>query len=38
MVLKAKPIYIIKPDEQFHCGAGPTPYYYLEELKEMGLK
>ena len=38
MPLKNKPIYILKPDEQFYCGPGFTPYYYGEELKEMGLK
>lgn len=38
MSLVAKPIYIIKPDEQWHCGQGFVPYYYKEELKEKGNK
>lgn len=38
MSLKSKPIYIIKPDEQWYCGQGFVPYYYPEELKDSGLK
>ena len=38
MPLKAKPIYIIRPDEQRYCGPGFVPYYYKEELKEKGDK
>ena len=38
MPLKAKPIFIIRPDEQRYCGPGFVPYYYLEELKEKGMK
>lgn len=38
MPLKSKPIYIIKPDEQWHCGPSFVPYYYEEELKEKGIK
>lgn len=38
MSLKSKPIYIIRPDEQYYCGPGFVPYYYQEELKEKGIK
>lgn len=38
MPLKSKPIYIIKPDEQYHCNPGFVPYYYEEELKDIGVK
>lgn len=38
MALKAKPIYIIRPNDQYDCGPGFVPYYYEEELKEKGLK
>lgn len=38
MPLKSKPIYIIRPDEEFHCGSGFVPYYYEDELKEKGEK
>lgn len=37
MPLKAKPIYIIKPDEQYYCHNSFVPYYYKEELKEKEL-
>lgn len=36
MPLKSKPIYIIRPNEQQYCSPGPVPYYYKEELKEIG--
>lgn len=36
--IKAKPIYIIRPDEQYYCGPGFVPYYYEEELREKGIK
>lgn len=38
MSLRAKPIYVIRPAEQYYCGPGFVPYYYLEELKEKGIK
>lgn len=38
MALKSKPIYILRPDETYRCGSGFIPYYYLEELKEKGIK
>ena len=38
MSLKSKPIYIIKPDETYYCGPGFVPYYYPDELENMGLK
>ena len=38
MPLKAKPIYIIEPDRQWHCGQGFVPYYYKDELKEKGAE
>lgn len=37
MPLKSRPIYIIEPDRQWRCGGeGFVPYYYKEELKEIG--
>ena len=33
MPLKSKPVYIIRPDEQYYCGPGFVPYYYEDELK-----
>ena len=38
MSLKAKPIYIIRPDQQFYCGPAFVPYYYKDELKDLGLQ
>ena len=35
MSLKAKPIYIVRPDEHWHCGQGFVPYYYKEELDNL---
>lgn len=34
MPLKSKPIYIMRPDMEGHCGAGFIPYYYEEELDD----
>lgn len=38
MSIKARPIYILRPDETYYCGPGFVPYYYEEELKEKGEK
>lgn len=38
MSLKAKPIYIIRPDEQQYCSPGPVPYYYKDELDGVDSK
>lgn len=38
MPLKAKPIYVLRPDDYRVCGPGFVPYYYEEELKEKGIK
>lgn len=35
MPLKAKPIYIIRPDETYYCGPGFVPYYYEDELDSL---
>lgn len=37
MPLSSNPIYIIRPDDQRLCGPGFVPYYYKEELKELGI-
>lgn len=37
MPLRSEPIYIIRPDEEYYCGPGFTPYYYKHELKEKGI-
>lgn len=38
MSLKSKPIYIIRPNQEYYCGPGFVPYYYQDELKEKGTK
>lgn len=38
MPLRSKPIYIVKPTERYYCGPNFVPYYYLEELKEKGVR
>ncbi len=34
MPLKSKPIYIIKPVQEFYHGNGFVPYYYQDELED----
>lgn len=34
MPSKSKPIYIIKPDQQYYCGPGFVPYFYKDELEK----
>lgn len=38
MPLRSEPIYFVRPDEEYYCGPGFTPYYYEHELKEKGIK
>lgn len=38
MPLRAKPIFIIRPDDEYYRGPGFVPYYFLEELKEKGIR
>ena len=38
MPLKSKPIYILRPNQEYYCGPGFVPYYYKDELEKEGDK
>lgn len=37
MALNSKPIYVVSPNYKYWNGPSFTPYFYEDELKDMGL-